>query len=191
MSIVLASASPYRGDLLSRLELPFVQSAADIDESPLPGESAAGLATRLAAAKARALGPRHPAAILIGSDQTLDCEGILLGKPGDFETARRQLRRLSGRRADFYTAVTLLDTATGRELSDLAVTVVHFRALTEAEIERYLRRETPYDCAGSFRAEGLGISLFEAVHSDDPTALIGLPLIRLRRLLAACGVAVP
>lgn len=191
MQIILASASRYRGELLSRLGLQFRQLAADIDESPLPGESAATLATRLAAAKARALGHRAPGAIVIGSDQTLDCEGVLLGKPGGFEAASRQLRRLSGRSASFYTAVAVFDTTTGRQVGDLARTLTHFRTLTDVEIARYLHRETPYDCAGSFKAEGLGIALFEAVESDDPTALIGLPLIRLRRLLATCGLAVP
>ena len=189
MQILLASASPYRGQLLSRLDLPFDQAAAAIEESARPGE--AEVARRLAAAKAAALAADRPDAVIIGSDQTVDCGGTLLGKPGGFDAARRQLLALSGNRALFYTAVALLDTRSGRLEEDMAITEVTFRTLTEPEIERYLLRETPYDCAGSFKAEGLGISLFEAVHSDDPTALIGLPLIRVRRLLAVLGVAVP
>lgn len=191
MQILLASASPYRRQLLARLDLPFDQAAADIEESARAGESAAEVARRLAAAKAAALAADHPGAVIIGSDQTLDCGGTLLGKPGGFEAARRQLLRLSGTSAHFYTAVAVLDTRSGRLEEDMAITEVKFRTLTASEIERYLLRETPYDCAGSFKAEGLGISLFEAVHSDDPTALIGLPLIRVRRLLAVLGVAVP
>lgn len=191
MRILLASASPYRGQLLSRLGLPFDQLAAAVEESPRGGESAAATARRLAAAKAAALAAGHPGAIIIGSDQTADCEGSLLGKPGGFAAARRQLLRLSGNSARFHTAVAVLDTRSGELAEDMAITEVKFRTLTEAEIDRYLLRETPYDCAGSFKAEGLGISLFEAVYSDDPTALIGLPLIRVRRLLAALGVAVP
>ena len=191
MQILLASASPYRGQLLSRLDLPFDQAAAAIEESARPGESAAEVARRLAAAKAAALAADRPDAVIIGSDQTVDCGGTLLGKPGGFDAARRQLLALSGNRALFYTAVALLDTRSGRLEEDMAITEVTFRPLTEPEVERYLLRETPYDCAGSFKAEGLGISLFEAVHSDDPTALIGLPLIRVRRLLAVLGVAVP
>lgn len=191
MQILLASASPYRGQLLSRLDLPFDQAAADIEESARAGESAAEVARRLAAAKAAALAADRPGAVIIGSDQTVDCGGTLLGKPGGFDAARRQLLRLSGDSARFYTAVAVLDTRSGRLEEDMAITEVKFRTLAETEIERYLLRETPYDCAGSFKAEGLGISLFEAVHSDDPTALIGLPLIRVRRLLAVFGVAVP
>lgn len=191
MQIILASASPYRGELLSRLGLSFRQIATDIEESARAGESAAEVARRLAAAKAEAAAADCAGAVIIGSDQTLDCGGTLLGKPGGFDAARRQLLRLSGDSARFYTAVAVLDTRSGRWMEDMAITEVKFRTLAEAEIERYLLRETPYDCAGSFKAEGLGISLFDAVHSDDPTALIGLPLIRLRRLLAVLGVAVP
>lgn len=191
MQIILASASPYRGELLSRLGLSFRQIATDIEESARAGESAAEVARRLAAAKAEASAADCAGAVIIGSDQTLDCGGTLFGKPGGFDAARRQLLRLSGDSARFYTAVAVLDARSGRWMEDMAITEVKFRTLAEAEIERYLLRETPYDCAGSFKAEGLGISLFDAVHSDDPTALIGLPLIRLRRLLAVLGVAVP
>ncbi len=190
MQIILGSASPYRGELLARLGLPFLQRAAQVDETPIAGERPAALAQRLAAAKARGVDIQCPAAIVIGSDQTAECGDVTLGKPGDFARAREQLRYLSGRTAHFHTAVALLDTRSDRLLCDLAVTEVRFRALSEAEIDAYLHRESPYDCAGSFKAEGLGIALFDAVHSDDPTALIGLPLIRVRRLLQQLGVAV-
>ena len=190
MQIILGSASPYRGELLARLGLRFQQCAAQVDETPVAGEHPAALAQRLAAVKARAVGTDHPCAIIIGSDQTAECDGILLGKPGGFAKAREQLAQLSGRTARFYTAVALLDTHSDRLLCDLAVTEVRFRQLSATEIETYLHREAPYDCAGSFKAEGLGIVLFDAVLSDDPTALIGLPLIRVRRLLQELGVAV-
>lgn len=191
MRIILASASPYRGELLARLGLPFDQAPAAVDETPLPGESAAEIAQRLAVAKAQTLTPVYPGAIIIGSDQTVDCNGTLLGKPGDFSTACAQLEQLSGNHARFYTAIALRDTREHRLLQDIAIIDVSFRNLERKEIERYLRRETPFDCAGSFKVEGLGISLLEAVHSDDPTALIGLPLISLRRSLAKLGVPVP
>lgn len=188
MQIILGSASSYRGMLLARLGLPFVQRGAEVDETPASGEHPAALAERLAAAKTRAAGEGVRGAIVIGSDQTAECSGVLLGKPGHFDAAQQQLRHLSGRSAIFYTAVALLDTDSGHLLQDLAITEVIFRPLTDAEIGAYLRRETPYDCAGSFKAEGLGIALFDAIRSDDPTALIGLPLIRVRRLLQELGV---
>lgn len=190
MQIILGSASPYRGELLARLGLPFLQRAARVDEDPAVGEHPADLAQRLAVAKARAVGAGHPDAVVIGSDQTAECGGVTLGKPGGFAKAREQLLHLAGRSARFYTAVALLDTRSDHLLCDLAVTEVRFRQLSEAEIGAYLHREKPYDCAGSFKAEGLGIALFEAIHSDDPTALIGLPLIRVRSLLQKLGVAV-
>jgi len=190
MQIILGSASPYRAELLARLGLPFLQRAARVDETPIAGEHPAALAQRLAAGKARAVGAGAPGAIVIGSDQTAECGDFILGKPGNFAKAREQLRQLSGRSARFHTAVALLDTRSNRLLGDLAVTEVRFRPLSDAEIDAYLHRELPYDCAGSFKAEGLGIALFDAIHSDDPTALIGLPLIRVRRLLQALGVAV-
>jgi len=190
MQIILGSASPYRGELLARLGLPFLQRAAQVDETPIAGEHPAALAQRLAAAKARAVGAGCCGAIVLGSDQTAECGDLLLGKPGNFAKAREQLRQLSGRSARFHTAVALLDTRSDRLLGDLAVTEVRFRPLSEAEIDAYLHRESPYDCAGSFKAEGVGIALFDAIHSDDPTALIGLSLIRVRRLLQELGVAV-
>ncbi len=189
--LVLASSSPYRRELLARLELPHQCRSPDIDESPHPGEAPRELAARLAAAKARALADVFPAHLILGSDQVAECDGEALGKPGGAERAREQLRRASGREVHFHTAVAVLDTATGRLLCAQDLTRVVFRTLAEAEIVRYLEREAPWDCAGSFRAEGLGITLFEAVHSEDPTALIGLPLIRLARLLRGFGVTLP
>lgn len=190
MRLILGSTSPYRGELLARLRLPFTPLAVSVDETPVPGEEPAALALRLAAAKARAAaqGQRH--AIVIGADQTAECDGLLLGKPGTFARARNQLTHLSGRSARFLTAIAMVDTESGRLLQDLAITEVRLRGLGAEEIDTYLRLEEPYDCAGSFKAEGLGIALFEAIHSDDPTALIGLPLIRVQRLLQALGVSV-
>lgn len=189
--LVLASSSPYRRELLARLELPHQCRSPDIDESPRPGEAPRELAARLAVAKARALVNAFPAHLILGSDQVAECDGEALGKPGGPERARAQLRRASGREVHFHTAVAVLDTATGRLLEARDFTRVVFRTLGETEIERYLEREAPWDCAGSFRAEGLGITLFEAVHSEDPTALIGLPLIRVAHLLRGFGVVLP
>lgn len=188
MPIVLASTSPYRRELLARLGLAFDQVAPEVDETPFAGESPAALAARLAEAKARALVDRCPGALIIGSDQTVECGDALLGKPGSPAAAREQLRLLSGQSAHFHTAVTLLDAASGRAETRATVTEVVFRTLSPAQIDRYLERDTPYDCAGSFKSEGLGIALFHAVRSDDPTALIGLPLIHLCTLLASFGV---
>ena len=190
MPIVLASTSPYRRELLDRLGLPFRQMAPGIDERPLAGESPADLAARLAEAKARALVERCPNALIIGSDQTAACGDFVLGKPGTFAAAREQLRRLSGRTAHFHTAVTVLNAANGAAATRTTITEVVFRTLSPAQIDRYLEREAPYDCAGSFKSEGLGIVLFNAVRSDDPTALIGLPLIHLCALLESFGVDV-
>lgn len=190
MKIVLASTSPYRRELFARFGLPFSQLAPGVDECPLAGEPPAALATRLSEAKARALAHCCPDALIIGSDQTAVCGGLALGKPGNFAAARVQLQRLSGQTAHFYTAVTVLNATSGKAASRTAITEVVFRTLAPTEIDRYLEREQPYDCAGSFKAEGLGIALFKALRSDDPTALIGLPLIQLRELLAEFGVDV-
>lgn len=190
MEIVLASTSPYRRELFARFGLPFSQLAPGVDECPQAGESASALAARLSEAKAWALAQRCPDALIIGSDQTAVCGNLTLGKPGDFATACAQLRRLSGQTVHFYTAVTVLNAANGKSASRTVITEVVFRTLSPAEIDRYLEREQPYDCAGSFKAEGLGIALFEALRSDDPTALVGLPLIELRALLAEFGVDV-
>jgi septum formation protein len=190
-ALVLGSTSRYRRELLGRLGLPFDVAAPDVDESPLAGERPEPLARRLAVAKARAVARRHPGAIVIGSDQVADLDGEPLGKPGDHANALAQLRRMSGRRVVFQTAVAVICEDLNFEALELAAVVVRFRTLDDAEIERYLRLEQPYDCAGSAKSEGLGIALLEAIESDDPTALVGLPLIRTCRMLRAAGMRVP
>jgi septum formation protein len=188
--IVLASASAYRRGLLERLGLPFEWAAPQVDESPVHGESTAETALRLAVLKARAIAPRYPDAIVIGSDQVASCDGIRVGKPGNHANAVKQLELMSGRVALFETALAVLDAATGDVRSRLVPCRVTFRALARATIETYLEREQPYDCAGSAKAEGLGIALIARIETDDPTSLIGLPLIALTELLAAAGVSV-
>ena len=190
-TLVLGSTSRYRRELLQRLGLPFTVAAPDVDEAPLPGETPRALALRLALAKAHAVAAQHPDAAVIGSDQVADLHGQPLGKPGTHERASAQLQRMSGETVIFQTAVAVVCAATGFEQVDLAPVEVRFRTLTGDEIERYLRIEQPYDCAGSAKSEGLGISLLEAIHSDDPTALIGLPLIRTCRMLRAAGLTLP
>jgi septum formation protein len=189
-ALVLGSTSVYRRELLSRLRLDFEVEPPQVDETPLAGESPEQLARRLAAAKAAAVARRHPAAIVIGSDQVADLDGEPLGKPGNHANATAQLRRMSGRTVVFQTALTVMCQETGFAQHDLAPVRVRFRALDDAEIEAYLRAEQPYDCAGSARSEGLGIALLEAIDSDDPTALVGLPLIRTCRMLRAAGLRV-
>lgn len=189
--LVLGSTSRYRRELLERLNLPFEVAAPDVDETPLPGEAPRDLALRLALAKARAVAQQHPGAVVIGSDQVADLAGEPLGKPGQHERAVQQLRRMRGQTVVFQTAVAVVCTATGFEQVDLAPVEVRFRALSDEEIERYLRAEQPYDCAGSAKSEGLGIALLDAIHSDDPTALIGLPLIRTCRMLRSAGLVLP
>ena len=189
-TLVLASTSRYRKALLDRLELPFAVAAPGADETAFPGESPAATAIRLAEAKARAVAGSFPDALIIGSDQVADCDGDPVGKPGDHRRATAQLARLSGRTVVFHTGLALLDTRSGQLQTALIDVRSRFRALSAAEIESYLRREQPYDCAGSVRSEALGIALFEAIDSDDPTALIGLPLIRLTTMLRAAGVSV-
>ena len=186
--LILGSTSAYRRELLQRLRLPFEVAAPDVDETPGPGERPAELARRLALAKARAVARRHPGALVIGSDQVADLGGEPLGKPGTHERAVEQLRRMRGRTVIFQTAVAVVCAETGFEQLDMAPVRVRFRDLGDAEIEAYLRAETPYDCAGSAKSEGLGIALLDAIESDDPTALIGLPLIRTARMLRAAGV---
>lgn len=181
--LILASSSRYRRELLARLGLPFETCAPQVDERPQDAETPAALAARLAAAKAGAARVWHAAGHVIGSDQVCECDGELFGKPGAHAAAVDQLRRLAGRTATFHTAVAVLDLAGGTQRADTAVTRVHFRELSDAEIERYLAQEPAYDCAGSFKSEGLGITLVERIDSDDPTALIGLPLVRLAALL--------
>lgn len=188
--LILGSTSRYRRELLERLHLPFEVQAPQVDETPLPGESPETLARRLALAKARAVAARHPQAVVIGSDQVADLAGEPLGKPGTHARAVEQLQRMRGRTVIFQTALSVVCQASGFEMSDLAAVQVRFRALTDAEIETYLRLEEPYDCAGSAKSEGLGITLLESIDNDDPTALVGLPLIRTARLLRAAGLPV-
>jgi len=186
--LVLGSTSPYRRELLQRLRLPFTVVAPQVDETPQPGEAPAALARRLAAAKAAAVAALHPDAVVIGSDQVADLEGEPLGKPGNHANAVAQLRRMRGRVVVFQTALTVMCAQTGFAEHDLAPVRVRFRELPDEEIEAYLRTEQPYDCAGSAKSEGLGIALLEAIDSDDPTALVGLPLIRTSRMLRAAGL---
>ena len=189
--LILGSTSPYRRELLARLGLAFEVVAPQVDETPLPGEAPALLAQRLASAKAREVAQRYPEAIVIGSDQVADLSGNPLGKPGSHERAVEQLRRMRGHQVVFQTAVTVTCIATGFERQELAPVEVRFRDLNDEEIERYLHAEQPYDCAGSAKSEGLGISLLDAIVNDDPTALVGLPLIRTARLLRAAGLVLP
>jgi MAF protein len=188
VNLVLASTSRYRADLLARLRLPFTTADPALDETPHPGEAADGLTTRLAEAKARAVADRHPDALVIGSDQVATLDGRIMGKPGGRAAACAQLASLSGRRVEFVTGVAVVDVASGLARVDRAVNPVTFRALTRIEIEADVDAEQPFDCAGAFRSEGLGVALFDAVGGDDPSALIGLPLIRLCALLRAFGV---
>ena len=187
-SLVLASTSRYRRDLLQRLRLPFDVHSPEVDETALPGEAPAALAMRLALAKAQAVASQRPQAVVIGSDQVCDLDGAAIGKPGNHARATAQLRQLSGRTAVFQTAVAVVRLDTGYAQLLLAPVTVRFRALGDAEIERYLRLEEPYDCAGSAKCETLGIALLDAIASDDPTALVGLPLIRTCRLLREAGI---
>jgi septum formation protein len=188
--LILGSTSRYRRELLERLQLPFEVHAPQVDETPRAGEPPENLARRLALAKARAVAARYPQAVVIGSDQVADLEGEPLGKPGTHARAVEQLRRMRGRTVIFQTALSVVCLARGFEMSDLAAVKVRFRALSDAEIDTYLRREEPYDCAGSAKSEGLGIALLESIDNDDPTALVGLPLIRTARMLRAAGLPV-
>lgn len=187
-TVVLGSTSRYRRELLSRLHLPFEVAAPEVDETPQAGESPRDLALRLALAKARAVAARHPGAVVIGSDQVADLAGEPLGKPGIHERAVQQLQRMRGQTVVFQTALAVVCIETGFEQVDLAPVRVKFRDVSDAEIENYLRIEKPYDCAGSAKSEGLGIALLESIDNDDPTALVGLPLIRTARMLRAAGV---
>jgi septum formation protein len=187
-TLVLASTSRYRRGLLERLGLPFAVAAPDVDESPLPGETPAATALRLSQAKAHAVAARFGDALVIGSDQVADCDGRPVGKPGTRERAFAQLRELSGKTVVFHTGVALVDAASGGCRSELVDVTSTFRALRDEEIARYLDREAPYDCAGGVKSEALGIVLFERIASDDPSALVGLPLIALARMLRAEGL---
>ena len=186
--LILGSTSRYRRELLERLHLPFEVLSPQVDETPLPGEAPAALALRLALAKAHAVATLRPDAVVIGSDQVADLDGYPLGKPGTHEGAVAQLRQLSGRQAVFQTAVAVVCQRSGFAEVMLAPVTVRFRELSDAEIEHYLRTEQPYDCAGSAKSEALGIALLDTIESDDPTALIGLPLIRTCQLLRRAGI---
>ncbi|MEK7345319.1 MAG: Maf family nucleotide pyrophosphatase [Pseudomonadota bacterium] len=186
--VVLGSTSRYRRELLERLRIPFSVTAPDVDETPQTGETPRQLALRLALAKAQAVAALHPQAVVIGSDQVADLAGQPLGKPGEHTRAVQQLRQMRGQTVIFQTALAVVCRATGFEAVDLAEVRVVFRDLSDDEIEAYLQAEKPYDCAGSAKSEGLGIALLESIDNDDPTALIGLPLIRTARLLRQAGV---
>jgi septum formation protein len=188
--LVLASTSPYRRDLLARLRLPFETARPDVDESPLSGEAPAVLATRLAAAKAAAIAHARDGAWVIGSDQVAELDGAPLGKPGSRERALAQLAAMAGKAVRFHTGVCLAH-GEGRRLQALDTTTVRFRPLSAGEIARYVDAEQPLDCAGSFKSEGLGITLFEAIETLDPSALVGLPLIATARLLREAGFQLP
>ncbi|MFO1434344.1 MAG: Maf family nucleotide pyrophosphatase [Candidatus Competibacteraceae bacterium] len=188
--LLLASTSTFRRELLARLQLPFQVVAPQTDESPRRNEPPADLVARLAEAKAGSVAVREPQALVIGSDQVAVLDGEIVGKPGSHERAVAQLMRASGKTVCFYTGLCLFDSESGRRQVEVVSFKVVFRSLTEAQIERYLYREQPYRCAGSFKSEGLGIVLFERLEGEDPSSLIGLPLIRLIRLLEAEGIQV-
>lgn len=186
--LILASTSRYRRELLNRLMLPFSIEPPGVDETPMPGEAPEALARRLALEKARAVARHHQGSVVIGSDQVADLAGQPLGKPGTHDRAVEQLQRMSGRRVVFQTALAVVRRDTGFEATDLAAVAVTFRTLSDREIETYLRLDEPYDCAGSARSESLAVALLTSIESDDPTALVGLPLIRTCALLRAAGL---
>lgn len=187
-TLILGSTSRYRREMLQRLRLPFDVHAPHVDEAPLAAEAPAALALRLAIAKARAVAQLHPNAVVIGSDQVADLGGAPIGKPGTHAKATEQLRAMRGRAIVFQTAVAVVHLARGYEGSALVPVTVRFRDFSDAEIEHYLLAEQPYDCAGSAKSEALGIALLSAIESDDPTALVGLPLIKTCELLRAAGI---
>lgn len=187
-ALILASTSRYRRELLTRLQMPFDVVAPGVDETPADGEAPAALACRLALAKAHAVAAAHPHAVVIGSDQVADLDGEPIGKPGTHARAVEQLRRMRGREVIFQTALAVVRADTGFEAVERAAVRVRLRELSDLEIDQYLRLEQPYDCAGSARSEALGIALLDSIESDDPTALIGLPLIRTCRMLRAAGL---
>lgn len=190
LPIILASGSRYRRQLIEKLNILFSCDAPEIDESPLPNETPENQVKRLAVTKAQTLSPRYPRHLIIGSDQIAVLEGQILGKPGSHEAATRQLQQASGRTVVFYTGLALLNSATGQVQYTCPIYQVKFRPLTAEQISAYLYAETPYDCAGSFKSEGLGIALFEHIRGDDPNTLVGLPLIELTRLLLNEGIDV-
>jgi MAF protein len=189
--IILGSSSPFRRQLLDKLGLDFECHSPDIDETPLDGETADALVLRLSASKAKAVAERYPAALIIASDQVSLLEGHINGKPGTRERAIDQLTRSSGKTVRFVTGLSVLDSSSGKQITAKEDFLVHFRELTPAAIARYVDREEPFHCAGSFKSEGLGISLFKALEGRDPNALIGLPLILLISILAEFGLEIP
>ena len=189
--IVLASSSRYRRELFARLHLPFTVVGPDVDETAHPGETPPQTALRLAQVKARAVAQHHPAALVVGSDQVADLDGTAIGKPGSFDAALAQLELMQGRLVVFHTALALLDASTGTVDVENVPTRVLFRRLPRAALETYLRFDTPFDSAGAAKIEATGIALVESVESTDPTALVGLPLIRLTTMLTAAGIEVP
>lgn len=190
MKLILASTSRYRRELLSRLKLPFEVASPNIDETPLPGESPSATALRLSVLKAQAVAAQFPDSLIIGSDQVLMLGSEQLGKPGNYENAFVQLKKMQGKAMVFHTALTLLNSKSGHVQTQDIPTVVHIRPLSDAQIETYLKREEPYDCAGSAKSESLGIALMERMDSPDPTALIGLPLMALTQMMMNEGVDV-
>jgi septum formation protein len=188
--LVLASTSRYRRELLSRLHMPFATVAPNVDETPQPGESPSQTALRLSGMKAQAVAAQFPDALIIGSDQVLMLNSQQLGKPGNYENAFAQLKKMQGNAMVFHTALTLLNSSTGRAQTRDIPTVVHIRKLSDTQIDAYLRKEEPYDCAGSAKSESLGIALMERIDSPDPTALVGLPLIALTEMLMNEGLDV-
>ena len=188
--LVLASTSIYRSQLLSTLQIPFQTAAPDVDETPLPGESAEQTSWRLAQVKAQVVAKRFPDALIIGSDQVALLDGQQIGKPLNHDNAVRQLSTMRGKTVSFYTALSLLNASTGEMQTDVAITKVSYRNLNDDEIERYLKKEQPYHCAGSAKTEGLGVALIKRIEGDDPNALIGLPLIMLVSMLEKQGVRV-
>lgn len=186
--LILGSTSSYRCDLLSRLRVPFTVASPEVDETAMAGEAPFEMANRLALAKARAVAQKFPQAVVIGSDQVADLDGLALGKPGNFERATTQLQQMRGKTVVFHTALAVVCLETGFEQHDMASVRVRFRDLSDTEISAYLLAETPYDCAGSAKSEGLGIALLASIDNDDPTALVGLPLIRTCNMLRAAGL---
>lgn len=191
LPLLLASSSVYRRDLLARLRLPFICNSPDIDESHRPNETAVELVKRLSLQKAQALATSHPNHLIIGSDQVAVLNGQIIGKPHTFDKAHQQLSNASGANVTFLTGLTLLNSQTGQHQTDAIPFTVHMRTLSPEQITRYLLAEQPYDCAGSFKAEGLGVSLFQRTEGDDATSLVGLPLIRLVDMLIVEGIAIP
>jgi MAF protein len=190
-ALILASSSPYRRELLTRLQLPFQAFSPDLDERPLAGESASALVQRLSYEKAKAIAQDHPDAVIIGSDQVLLWQDQLIGKPSTHAKAHQQLSLLSGQRVNFLTGLCVLQRSSARMRVDVVATEVQYRDLNAAQIERYLQLDQPYDCAGSFKSEAAGIMLCQMIRSKDPTALIGLPLIRLVEWLIEYGYPLP